>query len=360
MILSLDFASDNAAGVSPVIEAALAAANRGYTPAYGADAITAAAVARLKQIFARDDLAGFLVSTGTGANALALGAVVPPWGAVLAHEEAHIVEDEVGAPEMFTHGAKMIGMPGEGCKITPDALRAMLKLLPRGAVRNVQPAALSLSQGTEAGTIYTPDEVRALAAIAHDAGMVVHMDGARFSNSVAALGVTPAAMTWEAGVDVLSLGATKNGCWACEAVIFFDGARAADFPFQRKRGGHTLSKGRFLGAQMEAWLKDDHWLALARHANACATRLEQGLLQIPGVRLAWPRQINEVFPILPAPVEAAMRAVARYYPWAGRSVAPERAPKAGEAFVRLICSFQTREEDVDALVAAARRGAGLP
>lgn len=349
----LDFASDNAAGVSPAIMAALAAANEGYAAAYGADPFTARAIERLKTVFDKD-LAASLVATGTGANALALGAVVPPWGAVLCHDEAHIIEDEVGAPEFFMHGAKLIGIPGEGCKITPERLKAALVLLPRGVVRNVQPAALSLSQGTEAGTIYTPAEVRALADIAHANGLLVHMDGARFANAIAALEVTPAAMTWQAGIDVLSLGATKNGCWACEAVIFFDPVRAEHFAFQRKRGGHTLSKGRFLGSQMEAWLSDDHWLHLARHANARAAELEKGLLALPGVRLAWPRQINEVFPILPARIEEAMRKVARYYPWAGRSVPPERAPREGEAFIRLIASFQTKTEDVERLLAAAR------
>lgn len=350
----LDFASDNAAGVSPRIEAALASANSGYAAAYGADPHTARAVETLKAVFNRD-LAAMLVATGTGANALALGAIVPPWGAVLCHEEAHIAEDEVGAPEFFMHGAKIVGIPGVGCKITPDALKAALALLPRGVVRNVQPAALSLSQGTEAGTLYTPEEIRALCEIAHAHGLLVHMDGARFANAVAALNIAPAEMTWQAGIDVLSLGATKNGCWACEAVIFFDPERAEHFAFQRKRGGHTLSKGRFLGAQMQAWLADDHWLALARHANACAAQLEEGLLQLPGVRLAWPRQINELFPILPAKMETAMREVARFYPWAGRSVAPALGPKDGEAFIRLITSFQTTAADVETLLAAARR-----
>lgn len=350
----LDFASDNAAGVSPRIAAALANAGVGYAAAYGADPHTTQAVDALKTVFSRD-LAAMLVATGTGANALALGAIVPPWGAVLCHEEAHIAEDEVGAPEFFMHGAKVIGIPGIGCKITPDSLKAALALLPRGVVRNVQPAALSLSQGTEAGTLYTPEEVRALCEIAHAHGLLVHMDGARFANAIAALNVAPADMTWQAGIDVLSLGATKNGCWACEAVIFFDPHRAEHFSFQRKRGGHTLSKGRFLGAQMQAWLADHHWLELARHANERAAQLEKGLLQLPGVRLAWPRQINEVFPILPAKIEAAMRAVARYYPWAGRSVAPDRAPENGEAFIRLITSFQTTAADVENLLAAARR-----
>lgn len=349
----LDFASDNAAGVSPRIMAALQDSNSGYAPAYGADPFTARAIESLKDVF-ETGLSASLVATGTGANALALGAIVPPWGAVLCHDEAHIAEDEVGAPEFFMHGAKVIGIPGHGCKITPDALRAALALLPRGVVRNVQPAALSLSQGTEAGTVYTPDEVRALAQIAHDHGLLVHMDGARFSNAVAALNVTPADMTWKSGIDVLSLGATKNGCWACEAVIFFNPEKAEHFPFQRKRGGHTLSKGRFLGAQMQAWLADGHWLDLARHANTRAAELEKGLLELPGVRLAWPRQINEVFPILPVRMEEAMRAGARYYPWAGRSVAADQAPRAGESFIRLIASFQTRPEDVQQLLRMAR------
>ena len=263
----MNFASDNGAGVAAPILDAIAASSRVNAPAYGADDFTARAEARLSEIFERK-ASVFLVATGTAANALSLAALAAPWQAVFCHEEAHVIDDECGAPEFFTGGAKVVGVPGRDGKIQPAALAETLARFPRGQAKTSQPGALSLSQATEAGTAYRPDEIAALAAIAREAGMGVHMDGARFANVVAATGATPAELTWRAGVDVLSLGATKNGALACEAVIVFDPDKAAAMPYQRKRAGQTLSKGRFLGAQMEAWLAGDLWLELARRANA--------------------------------------------------------------------------------------------
>ena len=200
------------------------------------------AEARLSEIFERE-VAVFLVATGTAANALALAALARPWQAMFCHEEAHIIDDECGAPEFFTAGAKLVGIPGRNGKITPDALSETLARFPRGLVKTTQPGALSLSQATEAGTVYSLDEIAALAAIAHEAGVGVHMDGARFANALVALGATPAEMTWRAGVDVLSFGATKNGALACEAVMFFDRDKAAAMPYQRKRAGRRCRKG---------------------------------------------------------------------------------------------------------------------
>jgi threonine aldolase len=353
----MDFASDNAAGASKPILEALLATNDDFCPAYGADRHTAEAERALSAVFERD-VASFLVATGTGANALALGAITPPWGAVFCHEHAHIINDECGAPEMFSGGAKLVGIPGAIGKITPVALRETLARFPRGLVKQVQPAAISLSQATECGTIYSCAEIAELAAIAHEAGLSVHMDGARFANSLIALGCSPAAMTWKAGVDVLSFGATKNGALACEAVVFFNPRRAENFAYQRKRGGHTLSKGRFLGVQMCAYLKDGHWLHIARHANACAARLEEGLRQLSGVRIPWPRQVNEVFAILPRRADAALKAAgARYYDWGARSLSPQEAPRDDEVFVRLISSFATKPTDVDRFVAIVAESA---
>jgi threonine aldolase len=353
----MDFASDNAAGASRPILEALLATNDDFCPAYGADRHTAEAERALSAVFERE-VASFLVATGTGANALALGAISPPWGAIFCHEHAHIIDDECGAPEMFSGGAKLVGIPGAIGKITPAALTDALGRFPRGLVKQVQPAAFSLSQASECGTIYSCAEVAELAALARAAGVSVHMDGARFANSLVALGCTPAEMTWKAGVDVLSFGATKNGALACEAVVFFDRERAENFVFQRKRGGHTLSKGRFLGAQMCAYLSDGHWLDLARHANACAARLEEGLRHIPGVRLPWARQVNELFVILPKRADAALRAGgARYYDWGARSLSEAQAPRSDEVFVRLISSFATRQADIDRFVAIAAESA---
>jgi threonine aldolase len=350
----MNFASDNGAGAAPEILEAIVAASRGVAAAYGADEHTKAAEAKLSEIFERE-VAAFLVATGTGANALALGAATAPWSGVFCHEESHIHDDECGAPEFFTGGAKLVGIPGEGGKIAPEALRETLTRFPRGLVKSVQPGALSLSQGTEAGLIYSLDEIAALCKLAHEHGVATHMDGARFANSLVALGCAPADMTWRAGVDILSFGATKNGALACEAVVFFDRSKAEAFAFQRKRGGHTLSKGRFLGAQMNAYLKDGLWLRLAERANRAADRLARGLEAIPGVRLAWPRQINEVFPIAPRAVVAPLTAAgARIYEWTSRAVSPAVAAKPDETFQRLVCSFETSDAEVDQLISIVR------
>jgi threonine aldolase len=350
----LNFTSDNGSGADPRILAALAEANRGPAAAYGADPWSRAAEKKLGQVF-ETDLAAFLVATGTASNALALAALTRPFEAVFCHEEAHVQDDECGAPEFFTHGAKLVGIPGTGGKITPDGLTEALARHPRAVSKTVQPAALTLSQVTEAGTIYTLDEIAALAKIAHEAGVAVHMDGARFANALVALDANPADMSWRAGVDVLSLGATKNGAFACEAVIFFDPRRAETFPYLRKRGGHTVSKGRWLGAQMGAWLEGGLWLDLARHANAAAQRLSQGLAALPDVRLVWPTQANEVFGAAPAArVAAWAEAGAAFYPWTTRSAPPETAAREGETMFRLVTSFETSAEEIDAFLALAQ------
>jgi threonine aldolase len=353
----MDFASDNATGASPRILAALAAANQGTAPAYGADIWTQRAETLLCEVF-ECDCTCFLVPTGTAANALAIAALTPPWGAVFCHADSHVTEDECGAPEFFTAGAKIVTLPGGNGKIAAATLREALTLYPRGLVKQVQPAALSLAQATECGTIYTETEICELAAIAHAAGIGVHMDGARFANALVTLGCSPAAMSWKAGIDVLSFGATKNGALACEAVIFFDRAKALDFAFRRKRGGHTLSKGRFLGAQMTAYLEDGHWLDLATHANRAAERLADGLAAIETVRSPWPRQANEVFVILPRAADAVLKAAgARYYEWSARCLDASDRPLPNETFVRLIASFACSDHDIDHFVAKARGAA---
>ncbi len=347
----MDFASDNGAGVAPEILEAIARSSRVNAPAYGADAFTARAAASLSDVF-ETEVEAFLVATGTGANALALSALVRPWEAVFCHEESHVHDDECGAPELFSGGAKLVGISGEGGKITPEGLKEALARFPRGLVKSPQPGALSLSQATEAGTLYSLSEVAELCGIAHADGVKTHMDGARFANAIVSSGASPADMTWRAGVDALSFGATKNGALACEAVVFFDRALAENFAYIRKRGGHTLSKGRLLGAQMEAYLKDGLWLKLAERANAAARRLAERLTAAPGVRLAWPTQANEVFVAAPDAAVAAWRdAGAKFYPWTTRSLAPGRAARPGETLVRLVTSFETEDSEVDRLAA---------
>ena len=348
------FASDNATGAAPQILKALAEANQGPARAYGADPWSQAAEAKLAEVF-ETDLSAPLVATGTGANALALAALARPYDAVFCHEEAHVQDDECGAPEFFTHGAKLVGVPGVAGKITPSALAETLERYPRGLVKSVQPAVLTLSQATEAGTLYTLAEISALCDIAHAAGLKVHMDGARFANALVALGASPADMSWRAGIDVLSFGATKNGALACEAVIFFDRGAAETFPFLRKRGGHTLSKGRLLGAQMGAYLEGGLWLDLAARANARARELSARLAALPGLRLVWPTEANEVFLAAPASQVAAwLEAGAAFYVWTTRSAPPETAARAGETMLRLVTSFETSAAEIDAFVALAQ------
>jgi threonine aldolase len=354
----MDFASDNVAGASPKIRDAIIAATHGTAACYSADPWTARAVAQIDAIF-ECRAASFLVTSGTAANALALAALSPPWGAIFCHDGAHVMEDECGAPEMFTAGAKLVGVEGAAGKIEPQGLRDALAGFSRGVVKQVQPAVLSLSQATECGTIYSCAEIADLSAIAHAAGLAVHMDGARFANALVAQKATPAEMSWKAGIDVLSFGATKNGALACEAVIFFDPARAATFPFQRKRGGHTLSKSRFLGAQMEAYLAADHWIELARTANAHAAKLAHGLTSIPGVRLAWPAEANEIFAFLPLPVDRALKAAgANYYTWPLADVDRHRVkPAADTLFVRLVTPFATDSNDIARFLDVAKNAA---
>ena len=348
--MSMNFASDNSSGVSDRLLAALGSANAGIAMPYGADPWTEAAEKALQDLFQRD-CAVFLTTTGTAANALALAALTPPYGAIFCHEEAHIANDECGAPEVYSAGAKLVPLAGANGKVAPEALQAALARYPRGLVKQVQPAALSLTQASECGTLYSLEELESLCAIAHAGGLRVHMDGARFANAIASLGCSPARMSWEAGIDVLSFGATKNGAFCCEAVVFFDPALARDFAFRRKRAGHTLSKSRFLGAQMCAYLEGGHWLDLARHANSMAARLAAGLGRSPAVRLPFGCAANEVFAVLPRTADVALKAEgARYYDWGARGLTPDQAPRVHEIFVRLVTSFATLAEEVDRFV----------
>jgi threonine aldolase len=349
----MNFASDNTAGIAPPFLDAITRVNAGFALGYGNDSATERVERRLSDLF-EHDVAVFLVPTGTAANALALAQIAPPWGAVLCHAECHLAVDECGAPEFFGGGLKLIGLPGVGCKLAPDTVAAALALGPWGGPHHVTAAALSLSQLTEAGTIYRMDEVGALSEIAHRHGLAVHMDGARFGNALARTNVTPAEASWKAGVDVLSFGATKAGALAAEAVIFFDPARAAGMAERRKRGGHLVSKHRFLAAQFEAYLADDLWLRLARHANQMADRLAGGLAKA-GLPPVWPVQGNEVFVALPPDVDQRLKAAgASYYPWSTRSL-PDGLRLDGATLVRLVTSFATTADEVDHFASIAAR-----
>jgi threonine aldolase len=356
--MAMDFGSDNVSGVHDAILEALREANTGTAVAYGHDEWTARAVGRLRDVF-ECDLSAYLVVTGTPANALALAACCPPHGAVVCHHEAHITTDECGAPEMFTGGAKLMGVRGAAGKLTTAGVAGMLATLGRGE-HEQRPSVLSLSQATELGTVYTAAEVADLAELARAHRLHVHMDGARFANAVVRLQCTPAEITWKSGVDVLSFGATKNGALGVEAVVFFDPGLTDDFLYRRKRAGHLVSKGRYLGAQMLAYLHDDLWRTNARHANAMADRLAAGLRLVPGVRLPLPVEANVVFAIVPRAVHETLRAEgARYLEWPGEGPGTD-GPAADETFIRLLTSFRSTEAEVRAFLAAAATAAGQP
>jgi len=344
----MNFASDNTAGMAPEILAALGKANTGYALGYGNDAWTRGVEQRFSELFEKD-VAVFLVPTGTVANSLALAHLTPPWGAVLCHAESHVAVDECGAPEFFGGGIKLVGLAGDGAKISPATLRTALAGQ-WGGPHHVSPAALSLSQATECGTIYRVAEVKELAEIAHARGIAVHMDGARLGNALARTNVSLAELTWKAGVDVLSFGATKGGAMGAEAVIFFDPARGASMQDRRKRGGALVSKHRFIAAQIEAYLADDLWLRLARHANAMADALAAGLTAA-GCKPVWPVEANEVFAPLTTDADKRLKAAgATYYPWPGAGLNID----AEKILVRLVTSFQTTEDDVEKFLAITR------
>lgn len=333
------FKSDNTAPAAPQVLTALAEANHGYARGYGDDAWTARAERRFCEVFDRD-VRVFLVGTGTSANALALATLVPPYGSVFCHEQAHIVRDECGAPEFMSGGARLQLLPGDGAKLTPDALLRGIADNPT-AVHTTQPRAVSISQATELGTVYRPAELAALADTAHAHGLALHMDGARFANAVASLGCTPAAASCASGVDVLSFGATKNGALAAEAVVFFDPVRAADFEFRRKRAGHLFSKMRYVAAQWIAYLEDGLWLRLAGRANAQASLIGEAA----GGLLLQPVEANEVFVRPGAAGIAALRSQGfEFYDWG--------AADSGEA--RFVVSWDQPDDDVAALCAALR------
>lgn len=338
-----DFRSDNVGGAAPEILEALVAANAGTASPYGDDDFTRRMTDRFAAVFARP-LQAFVVSSGTGSNAVALAAAANGYGAIYCHESAHINVYECGAPEFFT-GAKLVGLPGPDYKLVPAALDEALSLAGRGNATRVQPFALNITQPTDFGTLYTVAEVAALADVAHRHGLRVHMDGARFANAVAALGCAPADLTWRSGVDVLSFGATKNGAINAEAVVVFDAALARDIPYRMKRGGQVLSKARFVSAQLERYLADDRWLERARAANAAAAQLARRLGAIPGVEIVAPVAINMLFVRMPEHAVAALdRGPFRFY-------------KLGRD-LRFVCRQDQEAAGLDALVDCVRGALG--
>ncbi|HKB57010.1 MAG TPA: beta-eliminating lyase-related protein [Lacunisphaera sp.] len=336
------FASDNTAGLAPEALAALLAANAGSVPSYGEDELTARAKRLLGGIFATE-CEVFLVFNGTAANALTLAQFCRSHHSIICHEVSHVDTDECGAPEFFTGGSKVIALPGPGGKLLPAGLEPVFS---RGhGVHYPKAGALSLTQSTEWGTVYTPAEVRALSAVAKKHGLAVHMDGARFANAAAALaarGVTPADLTWRAGVDVLCLGGTKNGMNTTEAVVFFNREHAKEFEYRVKQGGQLASKMRFAAAQWVGMLENGAWLRHAAHANAMAQRLAAALRAL-GMKLLVEPEANGVFVELPPATAAALQARGwHFYNF------------IGEHGYRLMCSWATTPDTIDRFVAELR------
>jgi threonine aldolase len=343
----MNFTSDNAYGASPEILAALAAANTGAAASYGADGITAELRSRMMALF-EHDVTVHPVVTGTAANALALATLCPPHGAIFCHALAHIAVDECGAPEFFSHGARLVPLEGCNGKLDPGTIEAAVGRFPVGSVHSQQPAAVSLTQATEAGTCYSLDEIAAIAQVARKHNLKLHMDGARFANALVHLGCSPADATWRAGIDALSFGATKNGALGAEAVVFFHAGDVRDFEYRRKKAGHLASKMRFVSAQLVSYLEDGRWLATATRANALAQTLAKGLGAIDGAELAYPVEANAVFVTMPDEVVARLRA-------AGATFLDWTPPSGGTTLIRLVCSFATPEEDVRKFLDIARR-----
>ncbi len=340
------FASDNWAGVHPKIAENLSRHSTGFASAYGSNNLDKAVENTFSEIFERD-VAVFFVSTGTAANSLGLASVARPGGVTFCHREAHIIADEGGAPEFLSSGGRLCPVDGQLGRMDPNTLQREIGRYPAEFVHAGQPAAVSLTQATEIGTLYSLDNLTAISTIAANAGLPLHMDGARFANALVSLGTTPAEMTWKRGVDILSFGGTKNGCWCAEAVVFMNPQQAVQFPFIRKRAAQLFSKSRFIAAQFEAYFRDGLWLEMARHANNMAARLAAHVRASPAMRLAWEPQANEVFPIMSRlDVDRLKEAGVAFYPW---NPPHGMAGPIGEeeTLTRFVTSFATSLEEVE-------------
>lgn len=344
MIHKYTFASDNTAGIAPEAWEAIAEANQGYLPSYGNDEWTQRACDLIRELFQKPDAEVFFVFNGTSSNSLALASLCQSYHSVICHDYAHVETDECGAPEFFSNGTKLLVSSGPNGKLEADSVERLI--LKRTDIHFPKPRALSLTQSTEWGTVYSLDELRALTAAAKRHGLAVHMDGARFSNAAAALegkGVSPADFTWRAGVDVLCFGGTKNGMHATEAVVFFNQRLASEFDYRCKQAGQLCSKMRYHGAQWTGMLRDGAWLRHARHANAMARRLADALKEIPGVKLVLEPEANAVFVELPKPVaDQLMHGGWHFYNFIGAHG------------YRLMCSWATTEQEIGAFAADLR------
>ncbi|MCX8280994.1 low specificity L-threonine aldolase [Phyllobacterium sp. 0TCS1.6C] len=342
----MQFASDNWAGAHEKITENLGRHAQGFASAYGTSEIDRAVDRRFSEIFERD-VAVFFVATGTAANSLAQASISVPGGVTFAHSQAHIITDEGGAPGFLSAGARFQGVDGELGRIDRDGLRSAIDGFAPGNVHAGQPMGVSITQATEIGTLYELADIAAIAAICREKGLPLHMDGARFANALVTLNCSAADMTWRQGVDILSFGGTKNGCWCAEALVFMNPEHARQMPFIRKRAAQLFSKSRFIAAQFEAYLADGLWLELAAHANAMAAALAERLDASRDCRLAWQPQANEVFAIIPGHTAAALREKgAIFHEWSMPG-AEGQILRDGEKLVRLVTSFATSPDEID-------------
>lgn len=345
----MNFASDNTGPVHPKIMEAVMAANEGYAMPYGNDPTTAAARQAVRDLFEAPEAVVDFVATGSVANALALACLAKPWDGVFCHRTAHVEEDECGAPDFYS-GAKTILIDGADGRLTPDALEAAILQCKARGVHGAQAGPVTITNITERGTLYALDQIRAITGVARAHGLATHLDGARFANACAALGCSPAEMTWKAGIDAVSFGGTKNGCMGVEAVVMFDPTHGRELALRRKRGGHLFSKHRYLSAQMVPYCVDGLWLEMAKAANARMAQLVQGLARVPGARLCHPAAGNLAFIEVPRAAHArAFAAGATYYLFGGTL---EDGPSDALLRCRIVCDWAKTPEDVERLLEA--------
>ena len=340
MMSKRGFASDNNAGIHEKILRAIEASNRGHCIAYGDDPFTALAMDKFREHFG-DDIDVYLVLTGTAANVLGLTTVTRAFHSIICSELSHLNVDECGAPENFS-GTKLVTVPTPDGKIKVRQVEPLLSVF--GNEHHTQPKAISITQASEVGTVYSPDEIRELSEFAHNKGLLLHMDGARLANAAAYLGTDFKTITKDAGVDVLSFGGTKNGMMAGESVVFFDSKLSEDFKYIRKQGMHLLSKMRYVSAQFSAYLSDDLWLSNASHANRMAKNLASRLAEIPGIEITQEVQANGVFTLIPGEYVDGIRKEYFFYTW------DEKGP-----VVRLMTSWDTGEEDIERFISVVKR-----
>lgn len=346
----MNFNSDNWAGAHPAISENLARHSASLDAAYGASELDRSVERRFDEIFERK-VGVFFVGTGTAANSLAVAAMNRPGGVVFCHRDAHLANDECGAPEYFSDGMRLHAVDSNAGKIKAPDFERELGRYRSDFIHAGQPAGATLTQSTEAGTIYRPEEIAEIASVCASRGIPLHMDGARFSNALVSAGTSPADLTWRQGVDMLSIGGTKNGCWCAEALVFFHREQALQMPYLRKRAAQLFSKSRFIAAQFEAWLRDDLWLQLATTANQAAAKLADAVTAKPGCRLAWPVEANAVFVVLPEILAADWRERGlNCYNWPIPNEL-ENSMSKDETLLRLVTHFGTGENELEAFAA---------